>query len=229
MDFGFIINILPTLLKTLPLTLFVFVVALVGSLLLAVIVASLQVKKIPIVDPLLRIYSSFMRSTPGIIHLFVAYYGIPFVLRPFHISLGTNSQVTAAIIALVAYNGAFMAEIIRPAYLAVGQDQKEAALSLGMTSWQRNWRIIFPQIIPIALPSLTTAVIDLLKDTSLLFLIGLVDLMGQAEIIIANNYGLYQVEVYFAIALIYWAMSSLLILISKLLENRYAMIWRRED
>ncbi|MCW1004762.1 hypothetical protein OJ912_11215, partial [Streptococcus anginosus] len=63
----------------------------------------------------------------------------------------------------------------------------------------------------------------------LLFLIGLVDLMGQAEIIIANNYGLYQVEVYFAIALIYWAMSSLLILISKLLENRYAMIWRRED
>ena len=78
----------------------------------------------------------------------------------------------------------------------------------GMTSWQKHRRIIFPQVLPIALPSLGNALIDLLKDTSLLFLIGLVDIMGQADIIIANTYGVYQLEVYIAIALIYWALSS---------------------
>jgi L-cystine transport system permease protein len=124
----------------------------------------------------------------------------------------------------VAYNGAFMSEIIRPAYLSVGKDQQDAAKSIGMTNWQRLSRIIFPQVLPIALPSLTTALIDLLKDTSLLFLIGLVDLMGQADILISNSYGIYQVEVYVAIAFIYWGMSSVIIWVNKKIENRFSMI-----
>lgn len=97
----------------------------------------------------------------------------------------------------------------------------------GMTSWQKHRRIIFPQVLLIALPSLGNALIDLLKDTSLLFLIGLVDIMGQADIIIANTYGVYQLEVYIAIALIYWALSSLLIFGLNFLEKRYSRYYQR--
>lgn len=96
----------------------------------------------------------------------------------------------------------------------------------GMTSWQKHRRIIFPQVLPIALPSLGNALIDLLKDTSLLFLIGLVDIMGQADIIIANTYGVYQLEVYIAIALIYWALSSLLVFGLNFLEKRYSRYYQ---
>lgn len=224
MNFSFIIEILPSLIDRLPVTIYIFVVSAILSLILATIVAGLRITKIPVVNQIILVYSSFMRSTPGIIHIFIAYYGIPYLLRAMNIPVGSGNQVLYAIVALVAYNGAFMSEIIRPAYLSVGKDQQDAAKSIGMTNWQRLSRIIFPQVLPIALPSLTTALIDLLKDTSLLFLIGLVDLMGQADILISNSYGIYQVEVYVAIAFIYWGMSSVIIWVNKKIENRFSMI-----
>ncbi|MEY8371589.1 amino acid ABC transporter permease [Aerococcaceae bacterium 50-4] len=224
MNFSYILEILPSLIDRLPITIYIFFISAILSLILAVIVAGLRVAKLPVVNQIILVYSSFMRSTPGIIHIFIAYYGIPYLLRALNIPVASGNQALYATVALVAYNGAFMAEIIRPAYLSVGKDQQDAAKSIGMTNWQRLSRIIFPQVLPIALPSLTTALIDLLKDTSLLFLIGLVDLMGQADILIANSYGIYQVEVYVAIALIYWAMSSVIIWVNKKIENRFSMI-----
>lgn len=97
-----------------------------------------------------------------------------------------------------------------------------------MTRWQTHRRIIFPQVLPIALPSLSNALIDLLKDTSLLFLIGLIDIMGQANIIIANTYGVYQLEVYVAIAIIFWILSSVLVYALQLLERYYNRYNRQE-
>lgn len=224
MNFSFIIEILPSLIDRLPVTILIFAMSAVLSLILATIVAGLRITNIPVVNQIVLIYSSFMRSTPGIIHIFIAYYGIPYLLRALSIPVGSGNRVLYATVALVAYNGAFMSEIIRPAYLSVGKDQQDAAKSIGMTNWQRLSRIIFPQVLPIALPSLTTALIDLLKDTSLLFLIGLIDLMGQADILITNTYGVYQVEVYVAIALIYWLMSSIIIWGNKKIEKHFSMI-----
>lgn len=221
MDFGFILESLPTLIRTLPLTLYIFFVSAFFGFILAIIVAAIRIIKVPILHQLFAIYASFMRSTPGIIHIFVVYYGLPVLLNNFGININDMDRMVFSIIALVLYNGAFVSEILRPSYLAVSKQQHEAGTSVGMTRWQTHRRIIFPQVLPIALPSLSNALIDLLKDTSLLFLIGLIDIMGQANIIIANTYGVYQLEVYVAIAIIFWVLSSLFVYALQLLERYY--------
>lgn len=210
MDFGFILEIFPTLVRALPITIFIIIISGILGFLLAVIVTALRLKRIPVLHQILEAYVSFMRSTPGIIHIFLIYYGLPVLLQAININVTNISRVVFSVVALVLYNGAFVSEILRPSYLAVANEQFDASKSIGMTKWQAHKRIIFPQVLPIALPSLSNALIDLLKDTSLLFLIGLVDIMGQAEIIIANTYGVYQLEVYFAVAVIYWILSVLL-------------------
>ena len=220
MDLEFIMNIFPTLLKTLPLTIYIVVVTAILGFLLAVIVTAIRLKKIPVISQLMNLYTSFMRSTPGLIHIFIVYYGLPVLFRTIGIDINFISRVAFSITALVLYNGAFVSEILRPSYLAVPNEQHEAATSVGMTNWQKHVRVIFPQVLPIALPSLGNALIDLLKDTSLLFLIGLVDIMGQADIIIANTLGVYQLEVYVTIALIYWGCSILLEQLIRLLEKK---------
>lgn len=220
MDFQFILDIFPSLLRTLPLTLFILVVTAILGFLLAVVVTAIRIKKIPVLSQLMEVYTSFMRSTPGLIHIFLVYYGLPVVFRLIGIDINFISRVAFSITALVLYNGAFVSEILRPSYLAIPQAQHEAAISVGMTNWQKLTRIIFPQVLPIALPSLGNALIDTLKDTSLLFLIGLVDIMGQADIIIANTLGVYQLEVYFTIALIYWGCSVLLEQFIRYLEKK---------
>lgn len=220
MDLEFIMNIFPTLLQRLPLTIYIVVVTAVLGFLLAVLVTTIRLKKIPVISQLMDLYTSFMRSTPGLIHIFIVYYGLPVLFRAVGIDINFVSRVTFSITALVLYNGAFVSEILRPSYLAVPREQHEAATSVGMTNWQKHLRVIFPQVLPIALPSLGNALIDLLKDTSLLFLIGLVDIMGQADIIIANSLGVYQLEVYVTIALIYWGCSVLLEQLIRFLEKK---------
>lgn len=222
MDFSFVLEILPSLIQSLPVTIYVFLVALIVSFLWAVIITYFRVRKTPVISQILEAYTSFTRSTPGIVHIFLVYYGLPLLLRTIGISTDNVSRVTFSIIALVMYTGGFISEILRPSYLAVSSEQHDAAKSIGMTGFQSHMRIIFPQVIPVALPSLGNAWINLLLDTSLLFLIGLVDLMGQAEIIIANTYGVYQFEVYFTVALIYWALSSLLTTGVSALERHYS-------
>lgn len=220
MDVQFIINIFPSLLKTLPLTIYIVIVTAIVGFLLAVVVTAIRIKEIPVISQLLNLYTSFMRSTPGLIHIFIVYYGLPVLFAAIGIDINFISRVTFSVVALVLYNGAFVSEILRPSYLAIPKAQHEAATSVGMTQWQKLTRIIFPQVLPIALPSLGNALIDLLKDTSLLFLIGLVDVMGQADIIIANTLGVYQLEVYVAVALIYWALAVVLEQIMRLLEKK---------
>lgn len=222
MDFQFIAEIFPVLLERLPITLHIFLISSILSIIWAIFVAFLEIKEIPIIKQFVKAYTSFMRSTPGIIHLFLVYYGLPVLLEPLGIDLANVQRSFYAIVALVLYNGAYMSEIFRPAYLSLPSSQKEAGQSIGMTEAQINIHILIPQVIPIVLPSLGNALIDLLKDTSILFIIGIVDIMGQADIIITNNYGLYQAEVYFAIALIYWALTLLLSFIQSAIAKRTA-------
>lgn len=210
MDFGFILEIFPSLVSALPITIFIIIISGTLGFLLAVVVTALRFKRIPVLHQLLEAYVSFMRSTPGIIHIFLVYYGLPVLLQLVNINITNISRVVFSVVALVLYSGAFVSEILRPSYLAIPKEQHDAAKSIGMTKWQAHKKIIFPQVLPIALPSLSNALIDLVKDTSLLFLIGLIDIMGQAEIIIANTFGVYQLEVYFAVAIIYWIISVLL-------------------
>jgi len=220
MDITFMLEILPQFLSVLPITLLIIVVSTIFGFLLSVLVVAIRIKKVRFLTSLMGMYISFTRSTPILLQLFLIYYGLPVVLALMGIHINDMNATTASIITLIIYNGAYMSEVVRPAYLAVERGQHEAADSLGFSPFKKLYRIIIPQVAPIALPGLGNAIIYLIHDTSLIFAIGVVDIMGLANIIISSNYGMNQIEIYLLIAIIYWIVSMLSEQMIKYLERR---------
>ena len=115
-------------------------------------------------------------------------------------------------IAFILNMSAYMSETFRAAIMSVEKGQMEAAISIGMSKWQAMRRIILPQAFVVALPNFGNSFISLLKDTSLAFVVSVVELMGKAKIVGAA--GLHFFEVYIVVALIYWGVC---IVVEKLL------------
>ncbi|MFD1349924.1 amino acid ABC transporter permease [Oceanobacillus caeni] len=220
MDITFMLEILPQFLSVLPITLLIIVASTICGFLLSVLVVAIRIKKVRLLNPIMGMYISFTRSPPILLQLFLIYYGLPVVLALMGIHINDMNPTTASIITLIIYNGAYMSEVVRPAYLAVERGQHEAADSLGFSPFKKLYRIIIPQVAPIALPGLGNAIIYLILDTSLIFAIGVVDIMGLANIIISSNYGMNQIEIYLLIAIIYWIVSMLSEQMIKYLERR---------
>lgn len=168
-------------------------------------------------------YINVIRCTPSIVLLFIVYYGIPKIaLELFSLNLNFSSKIIYVIISLALIYSATLAEIIRSVYLALGRAQYEAALSIGLTPWQAIRRIMIPQGIVVALPNLGNSLISLFKEGSLAFTIGLVDMMGSGNLIIARNYGAYSLETYIALAIIYWTITLIIEQIFLRLEKHYS-------
>lgn len=189
----------------LPLTLFMMIVSLFFAMVISVIVALIRIQKIPVLSGLTAFYLSFTRSTPLLVQIFLVYFGLPQLLLVFNIDINHWSRLFFVILAFSLHTGSYLAEIIRAAYIAVGKEQLEAAYSVGMSYPQALRRIILPQAFVISLPNLGNNTIELLKDTSLAFTIGIIDIMGQVKIILGNNFGIGIFEVYVVISLVYWA------------------------
>jgi L-cystine transport system permease protein len=207
--------------ERLPVTLTMLVLSLLFGLLLGLVLALARIHKRPIPYALATFYLSFMRCTPTIVQLFLVYYGLPQLMRLFGINVNDWDVMIFAVITFSLHSAAYFSEVIRSAYLAVGQGQLEAAYSIGMGYGQAIRRILLPQAFGIAIPPLGNNVISLLKETSLAFSIGIVDIMGKAQIIIGNNYGINIFRVYIAVAAFYWVLSMLIETIFGRLEKRY--------
>lgn len=221
------ISILPEFLRVIPITLLVVVVSAVFGFLLSVPVASIRIRKVPVLNLITDLYISFTRSIPILLQLFLFFFGIPVLLQLLGFDVTNISAVTAAIVCLIIYNGAYMSEVIRPAYLAIEKGQHEAAESLGYTRFQKLTKIIIPQMTPIALPGLGNAIIHLIHDSSLVFAIGVVDIMGLATIISSGSFGMQQVEVFLTVAFIYWGISFASEQIIRYLERRKKRVLNR--
>ena len=168
-------------------------------------------------------YINVIRCTPSIVLLFIVYYGIPkLALGLFNLDLNFSSKIIYVIISLSLLYSATLAEIIRSAYLALGRQQYEAALSIGLSPWQAIRRVMLPQGLVIALPNLGNSLISLFKEGSLAFTIGLIDMMGAGNLIISRNYGAYSLETYIALAIIYWALTLIIEQIFLRLEKHYS-------
>ena len=169
-DFNFMISTIPEIIKFLPVTLMIAVYSGIIALVLGFAVAIVRVFKVKILSPICLVYISFIRGTPAMVQLLVAYYGIPIMLKGINESLGTNWNVTGipasvfAVIALALNSGAFMSETIRSAILSVDAGQLEACYSVNMSTFQAMRRIILPQAFTVALPSLGNSLISLLKE-----------------------------------------------------------------
>ena len=168
-------------------------------------------------------YINIIRCTPSIVLLFIVYYGIPKIaLAAFNVNLNFSSKIIYVILSLSLIYGATLSEVIRSAYLALGRSQYEAALSIGLTSAQAIRSVMLPQGLVVALPNLGNSLISLLKEGSLAFTIGLIDMMGAANLIISRNYGAYSLETYIALAVIYWCLTLIIEQIFLKLEKRYS-------
>ena len=175
-------------------------------------------------------YINVIRCTPSIVLLFIVYYGIPkLALGLFGLDLNFSSKIIYVIISLSLLYSATLAEIIRSAYLALGRQQYEAALSIGLTPAQAVRRVMLPQGLVVALPNLGNSLISLFKEGSLAFTIGLIDMMGAGNLIISRNYGAYSLETYLALAIIYWALTLIIEQIFLKLEKHYSKGRRKLD
>ncbi|EDK34079.1 Hypothetical protein CKL_2067 [Clostridium kluyveri DSM 555] len=220
----FMISKMPIILNALPITLEILFFSVVIALVVGMILTYAKVGKNKVVRCIASIYISFMRGTPMIVQLLLAFIGIPLILDSFGISTANWNNIIYAIIAFSLNEAAFFAEIFRSAYLDIDKGQIEAGQSIGMTKFQTFRRIIFVQVAAKALPNTTNMIIELMKNTSLGIAIGVTDLMGMAKQISYNNYGVGQTETFIVAAFIYWIMGLILTIVSSNITarlNRY--------
>ena len=163
------------------------------------------------------------RCTPSIVMLFVVFYGLPTLFWAlFKIDINDWSKIFYVVTALGLLFSASAAEIMRSSYLAVPAGQREAALTSGLTESEAFRRITLPQAFVVSLPNLGNSFIVLLKEGSLAFTIGLIDVMGKGNLIISLNYGAYALETYIALAIIYWTLTILLEQLFKKIEKHFS-------
>ncbi|MEI4814906.1 amino acid ABC transporter permease [Pseudomonas aeruginosa] len=208
----------PFLLQGAMYTVLFAAVSMVLGLILGFSVTVVRVTKVPVVSQIAAVYVSAFRGTPLLVQIFVLYYGLPSVGIEF-------TPVTAGILALTLNVAAYLSESMRGAILGIDKGQWEAGLSVGLTWGQTLWNIITPQALRLAVPSLSNSLISLIKDTSLISVITVTELMLATKEVIAETF--QPLPLYLAAAGIYWLLSALFERVQKALENRLTAPLRR--
>ncbi|MCD8123440.1 MAG: amino acid ABC transporter permease [Lachnospiraceae bacterium] len=226
-DLEMVFTQIPDLLAYLPVTLELAVGSMIVSLILGLILALIRIRRIPVLRQLSSFYISILRGTPVLVQLYVTYFGIPLLLKAINYRYGTSYNVNAvpailyAFVALAVNESAYNAETIRAALQSVPQGQVEAASALGMTYFQTLRRVILPEAIEVALPSLGNSFIGLIKGTSLAFTCAVVEMTAAGKIIAGRTYRYF--EVYVSLAIIYWVITIILEQLIRIIEKKIAI------
>ena len=199
--------LLPGLTMTIPLTAISFFFALI----IALIVAMIQFAHVRVLRQVARFYVWVIRGTPLLVQLFVVFYGMP--------NIGILiDPVPAAVIVFSINEGAYMAEIIRAALESVPAGQMEAGRCVGMTYLQTMRRIILPQAMRTAFPSLSNSLISMIKDTSLAANITVTEMFMATQRIVARTYE--PLALYIEVGLIYLLFCTVLTKLQSVGEKR---------
>ncbi|HEY1042852.1 MAG TPA: amino acid ABC transporter permease [Telluria sp.] len=188
----------PVMLTGAMYTLVFALASMVGGLVIGFPVAVMRLSTWAVVRWPASVYVSAMRGTPLLVQLFVIYYGLPSVGIEF-------TPVTAGVLALSLNAGAYLSESLRGAIQSIGQGQWRASFSLGLGYWQSLWYVVLPQALRVAAPSMSNTLISLIKDTSLVSVITMTELMLATKEVIAVTF--QPLPLYIAAACIYWIMS----------------------
>ncbi len=162
---------------------------------------------------LATVYIDFFRGTPLFVQILLLHFGI---LPLF----GDFSAFTSAVIACTLNSGAYIAEIVRAGIQAIDPGQMEAGRSLGMNHRQTMWYIILPQAYKVVIPPLINEFIAMLKDTSLVSIIGVSELTLRGKLVYASSYE--PAWVWGAVAIMYFIMTKLLAMFGDYMERRLA-------
>jgi len=209
-----IIHTLPVMVKGALLTLKFAVASMALGLVVGLVVAIMRIGSNRLAAGLAQGYVSLMRGTPLLVQMFVVYYGLP--------DLGiTLDPTTAGIFTLTLNAGAYLSESMRGAILGIGRGQWAAAHSLGLTHVQTLRYIVCPQALRLAVPSLGNTLISLIKDTSLVSVITVTELLRSTQEVIAATF--QPLPLYLSAAAIYWVLSTLLTRLQGRVETRLSL------
>ena len=212
MSMQYISEILPSLFQGAALTLQIFFWTLVGSLPLGILVSLGLTSKIKPLKWVLEIYVWLMRGTPLLLQLIFVFYGLPIIGIVFQ-------RYDAALVAFILNYAAYFAEIFRGGFQAIDEGQFEAARVLRLSYWQTLRKIVIPQVVKIVIPSIGNEVINLVKDSSLVYVIGLGDLLRAGNVATARDVTLVPLLL---VAVIYLILVGICTLVLRKVEQRYS-------
>lgn len=192
----------------------IFIVTLIGALPLGVLIALGRMSRFKPLAWLMRIYISFMRGTPLMLQLMALMFG-PYYL--FGLQMGTDWRYWACDIGFILNYAAYFAEIYRSGIQSIPRGQYEAAEVLGYTKFQTFMKIILPQVIKRILPAMSNEIITLVKDTSLAFVLGIMELFSQAKALAASQVSMVP---YVVAGVIYWVFNFIVEIVLTRIEKR---------
>lgn len=189
----------PFLISGIKMTVALTTVSMAIGLVVGLLICLARMSHLPWLSRPFKWYIDFFRGTPLLVQLLWAYYSLPIItgLR--------LSGYTSALVALVLNMGAFNAEVYRSGITSIEKGQREAALALGMTWRQSMQRVILPQAVRRVIPPFGSTWVGLFKDTSLVSIIAVSELMYQAKVLSIETYR--PVEIYTVLAIIYFVVT----------------------
>ncbi len=198
-------------------TLIIALVGIIVSLPIGIALALGRRSDMPIIRSLCTVYIEIWRGVPLITVLFMAS-----VMLPLFLSEGTETdKLLRALIGVVMFSSAYMAEVIRGGLQAISKGQYEAADALGLSYWKKMGLIVLPQALKITIPSIVNTFIGLFKDTSLVLIIGMFDVLGVGQAATTDPEWLgFATESYVFVALVFWVFCFGMSRYSIWLENK---------
>ncbi|MBP2001550.1 L-cystine transport system permease protein [Paenibacillus shirakamiensis] len=205
---SYVFDFLFKLLGYVQITLFIVASSIVLGLVVGLVLALPRMYQVPLLKQLSAVFVSFFRGTPVLIQLFLIYFGVPELLKVVNIDVTKAPVLLFVILTYTLNSGAFLSEIIRGAVAAVDRGQVEAAYAVGMSKYQAFVRIMLPQALSVSIPIFANKVLANLKETSLAFTLGLMDINGKAQSLgsLTNHF----VESYIALSALYFVMAILI-------------------
>lgn len=218
LDFSILVPYASLLPAALKITIQIGVAGFILATFISVIVGCCRSRKMPkIIETILAIYVEIFRGTPLLVQLFFVYYGMP--------SLGFKiPPIAAAVITMGLNSGSYLSENVRASIMAVDKGQYEAAHMLGYNSFQTNIHIILPQAMRIAIPSFMNGFSSIIKETSIVSVLPVIELTKLGNQVYARTY--HPFEIYILLGIIYFVLTFSLTFLAKWLERR-ASVWKQ--
>ena len=210
----YILRILPNMFAGLGVSAQIFLITIVLSLPIGILLALVRISKVAVFRKLAEIYIYVMRGTPLMLQIMFIYYGLPLMLNV------QISDFPAAILAFVANYAAYFAEIFRGGIQSIPKGQYEGAKVLGFTYRQTMWHIVLPQVVKRVIPPLGNETITLLKDTSLVYILAMNDLMRVTRAFVQRDFDTLP---FLVAAVFYLVCTAILTKILAYVEKRYAV------
>ncbi|MBP3381502.1 MAG: amino acid ABC transporter permease [Clostridia bacterium] len=209
----------PLLLEGLQLTIGISLLSLLIGFFVGLAACLMGMSKNKILKGISATYVWIIRGTPMIVQAFVVYFGFPQLIQALIDPSFTLTPFTAGVITLSLNAGAYLSEIFRGGIQAVDIGQVEAARSLGLSAGKTMLKVVLPQALKISIPSLVNQFIITVKDTSILSVIGLAELVNKAKIYVGATYQFF--ATYIFVAVYYLVIISVLMVLSKFVEKKF--------